>query len=146
MWSALGAIAIHAACVVLAFAYLQPDEDDEALGATAIEIGVEFAAIRAEATDLPPGPDAEASAASPAVVEQKSHRLDQVDPDGEACGEPQQRAGILRDVGLVEGKTQIEAPRFASARRERDYRDGHSAAFAAVLCGSLSHSSASSTV
>jgi periplasmic protein TonB len=41
------------------------------LGAPAIEIGVELASPRLDPTDLPPGPDTEATAAAPAVVEQK---------------------------------------------------------------------------
>jgi periplasmic protein TonB len=68
--AALGAVLIHAGCVALALAYA-PDEDDEAFGAPAIEIGIELAAPRLEATDLPPGPDADASAASPSVIEQE---------------------------------------------------------------------------
>ena len=51
-------------------AAMQPDTDDD-LGAPAIEIGVELVSPRLDPTDLPVGPDTEASAASPAVVEQK---------------------------------------------------------------------------
>ncbi len=43
-------------------------------------------------------------APQPAVVEQESGRLDQVDGDAEARGEAQHGARILRDVGLVEGE------------------------------------------
>jgi periplasmic protein TonB len=70
--AALGAIAIHAGCVALAVGYMQPDEDDADLGAPAIEIGVELMAPQVEQSDLPPGPDVDASAASPAMVEQKA--------------------------------------------------------------------------
>lgn len=72
LWSfaVLGAVAIHAGCVALALEFA-PVEDDESLGAPAIEIGIELAAPRLEPTDLPPGPDADASAASPSVVEQE---------------------------------------------------------------------------
>src|SRR5262249_56705209 len=66
------ALAFHAAGVALALASLSPEEPDDALGAPAIEIGVELAAPRAEPSDLPVGPETEASAASPAVVEQKA--------------------------------------------------------------------------
>jgi protein TonB len=68
----LGALAIHVGCAVLALGYLQPDDPEEALGAPAIEIGIELTAPRLGPTDLPPGPDADASAASPALVEQKA--------------------------------------------------------------------------
>lgn len=70
--AALGAIAIHVGCIVLALAYAQPEDDAEALGAPAIEVSIERTAPRLEATDLPPGPEAEATAASPAIVEQKA--------------------------------------------------------------------------
>ena len=54
------------------YGYMQPDDDDVDLGAPAIEIGVELDGAAAEPTDLPPGPDTDASAASPAMVEQKA--------------------------------------------------------------------------
>ena len=71
MWAlaALGALTIHLACVTLALDYLRDDHSDEDLGAPAIEIGIELLARRVEPTELPPGPDVEASAASPKVVE-----------------------------------------------------------------------------
>jgi periplasmic protein TonB len=69
--AAFGAGAIHAGCVALALQYMQP-ADEEALGAPAIEIGLELTTTQPEPTDLPPGPEVEASAASPAVVEQKA--------------------------------------------------------------------------
>jgi TonB family protein len=72
IFAAVGAVAIHAGCVALAVGYMQPDDPSDALGAPAIEIGVELLAPRLEPTDLPPGPDVDASAASPAVVEQKA--------------------------------------------------------------------------
>jgi protein TonB len=70
--AAFGAVLIHAGCVALAFEYLRSDDAEEALGAPAIEIGLEWVAPRLESNDLPPGPDADASAASPAVMEQKA--------------------------------------------------------------------------
>ena len=69
--AALGAAVLHAGCAALALQYLRSD-DDETLGAPAIEIGLEPAAPRREPDDLPPGPDADASMASPAVAEQKA--------------------------------------------------------------------------
>lgn len=70
--AALGALALHAGGAALALSYLQPDDSDIDLGAPAIEIGVELAAPVADPTDLPVGPDTAASAASPAVAEQKT--------------------------------------------------------------------------
>jgi TonB family protein len=72
VFAAIGAVAIHVGCVALAVAHLQTDDPDEDLGARAIEVSFELAAPRAEPTDLPPGPDAEASAASAAVQAQKA--------------------------------------------------------------------------
>jgi TonB family protein len=70
--AALGAVAIHAACATLALGFMQSADPDADLGAPAIEIGVELAAPRLDPTDLPVGPDTEASAASPAVAAQKA--------------------------------------------------------------------------
>ena len=51
---------------------MQAEEVDDALGASAIEIGLELASVRREVTDLPPGPDTDASTASPQLAEQKA--------------------------------------------------------------------------
>jgi periplasmic protein TonB len=66
----LGAVAIHAACAALAFGFAQPQSDDD-LGVPAIEIGVELMSPKIDPTNLPVGPDTDASAPSPEVVEQK---------------------------------------------------------------------------
>jgi periplasmic protein TonB len=73
-WSlaAIAAIAIHAGCVALALGIMVPDEVEDVTGALAIEIGVEWTSAPIEHIDLPPGPEADASTASPAVVEQKA--------------------------------------------------------------------------
>ncbi|EAQ36844.1 TonB-like protein [Nitrobacter sp. Nb-311A] len=70
--SAAAALAIHLGCVALAVAQMQTDESAEDLGAPAIEIGLDLSSPRREATDLPPGPDTDASTASPALAEQKA--------------------------------------------------------------------------
>jgi len=67
----LGALAIHAGCVALAVGVNHAEDDDE-LGAPGIEIGIELAAPRLEETDLPVGPNTDASAPSPQVVAQKA--------------------------------------------------------------------------
>jgi TonB family protein len=71
-FAAAAAIAIHLGCVALAVARMQSDDSDEDLGAPAIEIGLEMSSPHREATDLPPGPDTDASVASPALAEQKA--------------------------------------------------------------------------
>lgn len=70
--AAVGALALHLGCGALAIAHLQTDEPEDSLGASAIEVGIELASLRREATDLPPGPDTDASVASPALAEQKA--------------------------------------------------------------------------
>ena len=66
------ALALHIGGAALAISHLQSEEADDALGATAIEIGLEMASVHREVTDLPPGPDTDASTASPQLAEQKA--------------------------------------------------------------------------
>jgi protein TonB len=66
------ALVLHVGGAALAISHLQAEEADDALGATAIEIGLEMASVHREATDLPPGPDTDASTASPQLAEQKA--------------------------------------------------------------------------
>ena len=70
--AAVIALALHVGGVALAITQLQSEEADDALGASAIEVGLELASVHREVTDLPPGPDTEASAASPQLNEQKA--------------------------------------------------------------------------
>jgi TonB family protein len=72
VFAATAALALHLGCGALAIAHLRETESDDALGANAIEVGIEFASVRREVTDLPPGPDADASVASPALAEQQA--------------------------------------------------------------------------
>jgi protein TonB len=67
----VGALALHVAGGALAFAHLRAEEPDD-LGAPAIEIGLEMTSPHLEPTDLPAGPDTDASVASPALAEQKA--------------------------------------------------------------------------
>jgi TonB family protein len=70
--AAVAALALHLGGAALAVAHLRSEELDDDLGAPAIEIGMELAAPHVEPTDLPPGPDTDASVASPALAEQKA--------------------------------------------------------------------------
>ena len=72
IFAALGALALHIGGGALAVAHLRADDPDDSLGAPAIEIGLEMMSPHVEATDLPPGPDTDASVASPALAEQKA--------------------------------------------------------------------------
>ena len=70
--AAVGALALHVGGGALALAHLRADDVDDSLGAPAIEIGLEMMSPHLEPTDLPPGPDTDASVASPALAEQKA--------------------------------------------------------------------------
>jgi protein TonB len=72
MLAAVGALALHIGGAALAVAHLRADETDDSLGAPAIEIGLEMTSPHLDATDLPPGPDTDASVASLALAEQKA--------------------------------------------------------------------------
>lgn len=70
--AAICAVALHAGAIAAAVYDMKDDDSDDAMGAPAIEVGLEMAAPHNEVTDLPPGPDSEANAASQAVAEQKA--------------------------------------------------------------------------
>ena len=72
IFAGVGALMLHIGGAALAIAHLKTDEPDDSLGASAIEVGVELASLHREATDLPPGPDTDASVASPQLAEQKA--------------------------------------------------------------------------
>jgi periplasmic protein TonB len=69
--AAVAALVLHVGCGALAFAHLQGDTGDELLGAQG-DIGIELTSASPDDTDLPVGPDADASIASPALPEQKA--------------------------------------------------------------------------
>ena len=72
IFAGLGALALHLGGAALAVAHLSHVDLDDDLGAPAIEIGLEMTSPHLEPTDLPAGPDTEASVASPAIAEQKA--------------------------------------------------------------------------
>ncbi|MFL6791170.1 MAG: energy transducer TonB [Bradyrhizobium sp.] len=72
VFAAVGALALHLGGAALAITHLQNDEPEDSLGAAAIEVGVELASVHREVADLPPGPDTDASMASPQLAEQKA--------------------------------------------------------------------------
>jgi protein TonB len=71
-FAGLAALALHVGGVALAFAHLQSADPDDTSGSPAIEIGLEMMSPHLEPTDLPPGPDRDASVASSALAEQKA--------------------------------------------------------------------------
>jgi TonB family protein len=70
--AAVGALVLHFGGGALAVARLQTGESDAQLGTEAIEIGLEVSSPHLDTMDAPPGPDQDASAASPALPEQKA--------------------------------------------------------------------------
>jgi TonB family protein len=76
IFAGLGALALHLGGAALAVAHLSSVDLDDDIGAPAIEIGLEMTSPHLEPTDLPPGPDTEASVASPAIAEQKAELKD----------------------------------------------------------------------
>lgn len=69
--AAVIAISLHLGVAAFAFLRMQQAESDD-LGAPGIEIGLELMSPQRPPTELPPGPDSEASVASPALAEQKT--------------------------------------------------------------------------
>jgi periplasmic protein TonB len=74
LWTiaATAAMALHVGGAALALTHLNSDEDGDSLAANADNIAVELTSPAGEETDLPAGPDADASVASPALAEQKA--------------------------------------------------------------------------
>ncbi|WP_454629401.1 TonB family protein [Bradyrhizobium cenepequi] len=70
--AAVAALALHLGGAALALANLRGDETGDGLGANAAEFAVEMASPKVEEENLPPGPDADASQASPQLAEQKA--------------------------------------------------------------------------
>ena len=72
LFAAVAALALHLGGAALAVAHLRNVDDDDSLGAPAIEVGLELVSTKSEQTDLPPGPEQDESVASPALPEQKA--------------------------------------------------------------------------
>src|SRR5439155_23405174 len=69
---AMGALALHLGGVALAIAHLQTGDFDDGLGASGVEIAFEMASPKVTDENLPPGPETDASLASPQLAEQKA--------------------------------------------------------------------------
>src|SRR5215468_1065285 len=76
IFAAVGALSLHLGGAALAFVHMRATDDDESLGAPAIEVGLEMMSPQREATDLPPGPDSDVSVASPALAQQQAEVKD----------------------------------------------------------------------
>ena len=66
----LGAVLLHAGGAVIALG-MRPSDTDDDLGAPAMVIGIELTSPQRDPSNLPVGPDADASAPAPEIVEQK---------------------------------------------------------------------------
>jgi TonB family protein len=74
LWSlaAVAALTLHFGGVALAIVHLQGVDGDDGLGANGVEIAFEMASPKVTDDQLPPGPDTDASMASPQLAEQKA--------------------------------------------------------------------------
>jgi periplasmic protein TonB len=70
--AAAAALALHLGGAALAIAHLRTDDGGEGLGAAGAEYAVEMASPKVTDDNLPPGPDTDASEASPQLAEQKA--------------------------------------------------------------------------
>jgi len=70
--AAVAALGLHLGGAALALANLQSDGGDDGLGASGAEFAVEMASPKAPESELPPGPDNDASQATPPLPEQKA--------------------------------------------------------------------------
>lgn len=83
IWIFAAAIALcsHVAFGMFVISQLNDDADDDDLGAPGIEIAFELASPRLQPTDLPPGPESEASAAARAAAQQRTAKAPDLEED-----------------------------------------------------------------
>jgi periplasmic protein TonB len=72
IFAAVAALSLHVGGAALAIVHLREEPSGAELGAQGIDVGLVFGSEKTEVTDLPPGPDTNESAASPALAEQKA--------------------------------------------------------------------------
>ena len=74
LWILAGtaALALHLGGAALALANLRSDDGDDGLGANGAEYAVEMTSPKLPETDLPPGPDSEASQFQPQQMQQQA--------------------------------------------------------------------------
>lgn len=128
--AALGAVLIHAGCAALAVEYLAPEDDAaEDQGARAIEVGLDLLAPRRDDSQLPAGPDSEASVASAAVPEHKTA----VDDTDLPKAVPTETDDPDRAVTPDDTRTKPEDQKTTTARVETPPSDAASAAQATAM-------------
>jgi len=70
--AAVVAVGLHLGGAALALAHLRTDDGDDGLGANGAEFAVEMTSPKLPETDLPPGPDSEASQYQPQQMQQQA--------------------------------------------------------------------------
>ncbi|HMO29204.1 TonB family protein [Enterovirga sp.] len=111
MWGAAFALALalHAGGLVAALLDMRAAAADDEMGAPAIEVGIELASPQTEPTDLPPGPESEASTASTAQVEQKQVE-EQSDKPKDTPVESEDPDRVVSTAPTEKPKEETEAP------------------------------------
>jgi TonB family protein len=120
--AAAAAVALHLLAGGAGYYCLSGDDPDPELGAAAIEIGVELEAPRGEASELPPGPDSDASAAAPesqasAATSKpadlpKEQPLETAEPDRQAA--PESPSDPTKETETASASSAPSAPSLAS--------------------------------
>jgi TonB family protein len=121
LWIAAASVALvlHASVIGGLWYAVGSDEDDDN-GAPGVEISLDMTAPKAEQTDLPPGPEADAAAASPAQIEQtkkveetsrpKDDPTDTENPDRVVAQEPPKKPTEEKpDPALVQTNASAES-------------------------------------
>src|SRR5450756_754218 len=137
--AALAALALHLGGAAFAIAHLRSDETDTGLGANGVEIEFEMASPKLPDDNLPPGPDTEATFASPAIAEQKAEvKETELPKDRPTTTEEADRVVTLNDskkpkeddpkVAAVQTEAAEESPeQVATARQMLDAKDADQA-------------------
>jgi periplasmic protein TonB len=129
--AALAALALHLGGAALAVAHLRTDDGDDGLAANGVEIAFEMASPKATDDNLPPGPDADASQATPQLAEQKAEvketdlpkdrPTEAEDPDRVVTRSDSKKPEDDPKVAAVETQASEETPdQLATARQTLD--------------------------
>ena len=106
---------LHGASLAYVASRAQQVNEDDALGAAVLEIGINLVSPRQEQEDLPPGEEAEASVASTASVQQTA-KIDDVEAPKEKPTDPQDAERLVSpDVKQPE---KVETPRVEESKAD----------------------------
>lgn len=129
LWGIGGLIAVglHALVAVTLLQPVTADAADDDLGAPAMEIGIELAAPKIEATDLPPGPEADNSASSTASIAQPAVP-DKTDLPQDKPVETEEPDRIVTPEKVVEPKEPDPKPKEERSEQSADSTPSEAAA------------------